>query len=90
MDENLPPFPGVKPPAPPRTSLTAYILRGQAWVEIGTATAHPDGGGHRLKLHLAPEDGDVIELRTPTRDHDRADSGPKAVRRTQYRPRRGR
>jgi hypothetical protein len=58
MTENLPPLPGSTP-EPLKPSLTAYILRGDAWLEIGTATPHPDGKGHRLRLHIAPEDGDV-------------------------------
>ena len=62
MSENLPPLPGAEEP-PTQTSLTAYILRGREWVEIGTAKAHPDGKGHQLRLDVAPADGEVIELR---------------------------
>ena len=62
MSENLPPFPGAEEP-PAQLSLIAYILRGREWVQVGTATAHPDGKGHRLRLDIAPADGDVIELR---------------------------
>jgi hypothetical protein len=62
MTKNLPPFPGAEEP-PAELSLIAYILRGREWVQIGTATAHPDGKGHRLQLEIAPADGDVIELR---------------------------
>lgn len=66
--ENLPPLPGSMP-EPMKASLTAYILRGGDWLEIGTATPHPDGKGHRLRLHIAPEDGDIIELRALSPEH---------------------
>jgi len=86
MTENLPPLPGSTP-EPLKPSLTAYILRGDAWLEIGMATPHPDGKGHRLCLHIAPEDGDVIELRALSPEHHPGADRPR--RKRPSRPRRG-
>jgi hypothetical protein len=69
LSENLPPLPGTEEPEAPRPSLKAYILRGDSWVEIGTAVPHPDGKGHQLRLDIAPADGDVIELRATDPEH---------------------
>lgn len=88
---NLPPLPGTAKPEAPRPSYTAYILRGQEWVEIGMATPHPDGKGHQLRLDIAPEDGDVIELRALDPKHYPAGEGrgPKARRARSSKPRIG-
>lgn len=69
MQENLPPLPGEQSADRSRPSLTAYVLRGRQWIEIGTATPHRDGKGHQLRLDIAPEDGDIIELRARDIEH---------------------
>jgi len=90
---NLPPLPGTEDPDTPKPSFTAYILRGQQWVEIGVATPHPDGKGHQLCLDIAPEDGDVIELRALEPRHYPAGEGrgraPKSRRARSSKPRIG-
>lgn len=90
---NLPPLPGTEEPQKPAPSYTAYILRGLEWVEIGTATPHPDGKGHQLRLDIAPEDGDVIELRALDPKHYPTGEGrgraPKVRRARSSKPRIG-
>ncbi len=61
------------------------MLRGDCWVEVGTAYAHPDGRGHRLTLYLAPEDGDVIELRATESTFYPAAEAASAKPRKRYR-----
>jgi len=86
--EDQPPFPGEKPPAPPRLSLLAYIRRGADFVEIGRATLHPDQKGYSLKFDIGPADGDTVELRyvAGERRQDQAAKAPRP-RRRKYRPR---
>lgn len=67
--ENLPPFPGETPPTPAKPAFVAYVLRGAAWVEVGSAYPHDDNKGYQLKLDLGVEDGAVIELRALDSSH---------------------
>jgi hypothetical protein len=87
MSENLPPLPGTEDPPPNNPSLTAYVLRGREWVQVGTATAHPDGMGHRLRLDIAPADGDVIELRTVDGTHIPGNQRAPRAKRKPWTPR---
>jgi len=86
MTENLPPLPGTEKLPPSGPSLNAYILRGREYLEIGVAPMHPDGKGWRLRLDIAPEDGDVIELRTADGSYVPSnESGGRSKRRRPWR-----
>lgn len=84
-DDNLPPLPEIDRPAP-KPSYTAYVLRGRDYVQVGTATPHPDGKGHQLRLDLATADGDVIELRALSTAHEPARPGRRKRHRRKFRP----
>ncbi|WP_157182364.1 hypothetical protein [Methylobacterium sp. WSM2598] len=84
-DERPPlPFSTVEPTAPTGPDLTAYLLRGPEYLEIGKATPHPDGKGFEVVLHITPEDGEAFILRSPERlfpdDHS-------LTKKKQYNPR---
>ena len=76
MPDNLPPLPHTSKPAPPKVVMTAYILRDRDYVEIGTGWAHEDGKGYKIRLDIAPEDGDIIELRALEPEHYPAGKSP--------------